>query len=63
MQMNYGSNKGKEKKSISYKLREIKEKQTKYQMNNNINNEKIGRNIIHEELKDMLNRVSKMLLN
>ena len=33
------SNQGKENKnSISYKLGEIKEKQTKYQMNNNINN-------------------------
>ena len=74
MQNYYGSNKGKENKnSISYKQREIKEKQTKYQINNNINNnpqstitlnsiKKISKNqekYRREELKDMLDRVSK----
>ena len=74
MQKFYGSNKGKENKNnISYKLREIKENKTKYQLNKNINNnsqstitlnsiKKISKNqekYRREELKDMLDRVSK----
>ena len=65
----------KEKKnSISYNLREIKEKQTKYQMNNNIDNnsqssftlsslKKISKELVEnmsdEQFKDMLERASK----
>ena len=69
------SNQGKENKnSISYKLGEIKEKQTKYQMNNNIDNnsqssftlsslKKISKELVEnmsdEQFKDMLERASK----
>ena len=39
MQKYYGSNQVKEIKNIiSFQLREMKENKTKYQMNNNINN-------------------------